>query len=95
MALVFGKHFHYPDAMNRQRLPINGEALAYATKEYVDGAYDRVREVLEWEHLPRAILAIWENSPMFKSERKDFPAPIGEIRDIARIIITFPGSTAV
>jgi hypothetical protein len=95
VALVFGKHFHYPDAMNRQRLPINGEALAYATKEYVDGAYDRVREVLEWEHLPRAILAIWENSPMFKSERKDFPAPIGEIRDIARIIITFPGSTAV
>ena len=93
--MVFGKHFQYPRCMNIERLPINGETLAYATKDYVDQAYDRVREVLEWEHLPRAILAIWENSPMLKAERKEFPAPIGEIRDIARIIITFPGSTAV
>ena len=68
--------------MKTQQLPIDGEALAYATKEYVDEAYERVREVLEWTHLPRAILAIWENSPMLKPERKEFPAPIGEIRDI-------------
>ena len=81
--------------MKTEQLPINGEALAYATKEYVDEAYERVREVLEWTHLPRAILAIWENSPMLKAERKEFPSPIGEIRDIGRIIITFPGSTAV
>ena len=45
--------------MKTQQLPIDGEALAYATKEYVDEAYERVREVLEWTHLPRAILAIW------------------------------------
>ena len=81
--------------MKTQLLPINGEALAYATKEYVDHAYNRVREVLEWTHLPRAILAIWENSPMLKPERKEFPSPIGENRDMGRIIITFPGSTAV
>jgi len=81
--------------MKTKKLPINGEALAYATKEYVDEAYERVREVLEWQHLPRSILAIWENSPMLKAERKEMDTPIGEIRDIARIIITFPGSTAV
>jgi hypothetical protein len=81
--------------MKTKKLPINGEALAYATKEYVDEAYERVREVLEWQHLPRSILAIWENSPMVKAERKEMATPIGEIRDIARIIITFPGSTAV
>ena len=81
--------------MKPQQLPIKGEALAYATKEYVDEAYERVREVLEWEHLPRSIIAIWENSPMLKAERKEMGTPIGEIRDIARIIITFPGSTAV
>lgn len=81
--------------MNTEQLPITGEALAYATKEYIDQAYERVREVLEWTHLPRAILAIWENSPMVKLERKNFPAPKGEIRDIGRIIITFPGSAAV
>lgn len=81
--------------MKPQQLPIKGEALAYATKEYVDEAYERVREILEWEHLPRSIIAIWENSPMLKAERKEMGTPIGEIRDIARIIITFPGSTAV
>jgi hypothetical protein len=43
--------------MKPQQLPIKGEALAYATKEYVDEAYERVREVLEWEHLPRSIIA--------------------------------------
>ena len=81
--------------MKPQQLPIKGEALAYATKEYVDQAYERVREVLEWEHLPRSIIAIWENSPMLKAERKEMGTPIAEIRDIARIIVTFPGSTAV
>lgn len=81
--------------MNTVELPIRGEALAYATKEYIDQAYERVREVLEWTHLPRAILAIWENSPLLEFERKNFPAPKGEIRDIGRIIVTFPGSTAV
>jgi hypothetical protein len=95
VALGFGKYFHYPALMKPQQLPIKGEALAYATKEYVDEAYERVREVLEWEHLPRSIIAIWENSPMLKAERKEMGTPIGEIRDIARIIITFPGSTAV
>ncbi len=95
MALGFGKYFHYPALMKPQQLPIKGEALAYATKEYVDEAYERVRQVLEWEHLPRSIIAIWENSPMLKAERKEMGTPIGEIRDIARIIITFPGSTAV
>ena len=81
--------------MRTHQLPIKGEALAYATKEYIDQAYERVREILEWQHLPRAILAIWENSPMLKAERKEIATPIGEIRDIGRIIITFPGSTAV
>ena len=95
VALGFGKYFHYPALMKPQQLPIKGEALAYATKEYVDEAYERVREVLEWEHLPRSIIAIWENSPMLKAERKEMGTPIAEIRDIARIIVTFPGSTAV
>ncbi len=81
--------------MKPKQLPIKGEALAYATKEYVDEAYERVRYVLEYQHLPRAILAIWENSPMLKAERKESAAPIGEIRDICRIIVTFPGTTAV
>ena len=81
--------------MKTQHLPIKGEALAYAAKEYVDQAYEQVREVLEWTHLPHAIQAIWENSPLLKSERKEFSTPMGEIRDIGRIIVTFPGSTAV
>jgi len=80
--------------MQSQKLPLKGEALAYATKDYVDQAYDRVREVLERTYLPRAIQAIWENSPEIQAERKAFPAPNSEIRDIARIIVTFPGTTA-
>jgi hypothetical protein len=92
---ALGKYLQYPAIMKPQQLPIKGEALAYATKEYVDEAYDRLREALEWTHLPRAILAIWEHSPMLKAERKNFPSPIGEIRGISRIIVTFPGSTAV
>jgi hypothetical protein len=32
--------------MQPQKLPLKGEALAYATKDYVDQAYDQVREVL-------------------------------------------------
>jgi hypothetical protein len=81
--------------MQPQKLPLKGEALAYATKDYVDQAYDRVREVLERTHLPRAIQSIWENSPKLQAERASFPAPVSEIRDIGRIIVTFPGSTAV
>jgi hypothetical protein len=80
--------------MQPQKLPLKGEALAYATKDYVDQAYDQVREVLERTYLPRAVQAIWENSPELQAERKASPAPIGEIRDIARIIVTFPGTTA-
>lgn len=82
-------------SMTDIKLPITGEDLAYAAKDYVDNAYEQVRDRLEWTHLPRGILAIWEFSPMLETERKAFPQPIGEIREICHVIVTFPGSTAV
>jgi hypothetical protein len=81
--------------MSSAKLPLNGEALAYAAKDYIDTAYEQVRDVLEWRHLPRGMMAIWENSPMMAAERKNHPVPIAQFPDMSQVIVTFPGSTAV
>jgi hypothetical protein len=81
--------------MSPFKLPATGEALAYAAREYVDQAYNEVKNDLEWRYLPQGLLAIWECSPLLKDARKTSPQPIGEIREICHIIVTFPGDTAV
>lgn len=81
--------------MSAFKLPTTGDALAYAAREYVDQAYSEVKNDLEWRYLPRGLLAIWECSPLLKEARKTSPQPIGEIREICHIIVTFPGDTAV
>lgn len=81
--------------MNTIKLPATGEDLAYATREFVGQSYEQVREQLEFTHLPQAVLAIWAKSPLFKEARKSAPEPIGEIREICHIIVTFPGLIAI
>lgn len=81
--------------MSTFKLPASGEDLAYATRDFTSHSYEQVRERLEWTYLPKAILAIWEHSPIIKEIRKKSPGPIGEIRDICHIIVTFPGSAAI
>lgn len=81
--------------MSAFKLPTTGDALAYAAREYVDQAYNEVKNDLEWRYLPQGLLAIWECSPLLKEARKASPQPIGEIREICHIIVTFPGDTAV
>ena len=81
--------------MSAFKLPTTGDALAYAAREYVDQAYNEVKNDLEWRYLPQGLLAIWECSPLLKEARKTSPQPIGEIREICHIIVTFPGDTAV
>ena len=76
-------------------LPATGDELAYAVREYVDEAYDEVKNALEWKYLPQGLTAIWECSPLLKEARKGIPQPEIEIREISHIIVTFPGSTAV
>lgn len=83
------------NAMSAFKLPTTGDALAYAAREYVDQAYSEVKNDLEWRYLPQGLLAIWECSPLLKEARKTSPQPIGEIREICHIIVTFPGDTAV
>jgi hypothetical protein len=95
MVFVLGKYFLYHNGMDKIELPITGEALAYATKAYVDQVYGQVRESLERTHLPRALLAIWASSPMLNAERKERPEPTNEIREICHVLVTFPGSTAI
>ena len=81
--------------MSNAKFPITGEALAHAAKDYIDTTYEQVRDVLEWRHLPRGMMAIWENSPMMAAARKNHPVPIAQFRDMSQVIVTFPGSTAV
>jgi hypothetical protein len=56
--------------MSAIKLPTTGEDLAYATREFVGQAYEQVREELEFNYLPQALLAIWAHSPLFKEARK-------------------------
>jgi hypothetical protein len=81
--------------MSAFKLPTTGDTLAYAAREYVDQAYNEVKNDLEWRYLPQGLLAIWECSPLLKEARQSSPQPIGEIREICHIIVTFPGDTAV
>ena len=81
--------------MSTIKLPATGEDLAYATREFVGKSYEQVREQLEFTYLPQALLAIWAKSPLFKEIRKLAPEPIGEIREICHIIVTFPGLIAI
>lgn len=81
--------------MTTFKLPAKGEELAYAAKEYAGLTYEKVRDSLEWEHLPRALEAIWSNSPLLKDLRKASAKPEPVIREICHIIVTFPGLTAV
>jgi hypothetical protein len=81
--------------MSTIKLPATGEDLAYATREFVGQAYEQVREELEFKYLPQALLAIWAHSPLFKEARKTRPEPIGEMREICHIIVTFPGLAAI
>ena len=81
--------------MSAIKLPTTGEDLAYATREFVGQSYEQVREKLEFTYLPQALLAIWAKSPLFKEARKGSLEPIGEIREICHIIVTFPGLIAI
>lgn len=55
-----------------------------------------MRSELEWNYLPSAILAIWEQSPLAKADRQASKnQPLEGFREICQIIGTFPGSTAV
>ena len=81
--------------MSAIKLPTTGEDLAYATREFVGQSYEQVREKLEFTDLPQALLAIWAKSPLFKEARKGSLEPIGEIREICHIIVTFPGLIAI
>jgi len=81
--------------MSSEKLPVSGEALARSTKQYIDTSYEQVRQALEWDFLPEAIKAIWENLPEFESARAEREIPIAQVRDICHILVTFPGSTAV
>lgn len=81
--------------MSTLKLPATGEDLAYATREFVGQSYEQVREQLEFTYLPQALLAIWAESPLFKEAQKSAPEPIGEIREICHIIVTFPGLIAI
>ena len=81
--------------MSAIKLPATGEDLCYATREFIGQGYEQVREELEFTYLPQALLAIWAHSPMFKEARKSSAEPIGEIREICHIIVTFPGLTAI
>jgi len=81
--------------MTTFKLPATGEELAYAAKEYAGLTYEKVRDRLEWDHLPKAIESIWSNSPLLKDLRKASGKPEREIREICHIIVTFPGLTAV
>jgi hypothetical protein len=81
--------------MSAINLPTTGEDLCYAAREFTGAEYDQVRKELEFTYLPQALLAIWAHSPMFKEARKNEAEPIGEIREICHIIVTFPGLTAI
>ena len=81
--------------MSAIKLPATGEDLAHATREFMNVAYEQAREELEFTYLPQALLAIWAHSPLFKEVRKSSPEPIGEIREICHIIVTFPGLAAI
>ena len=81
--------------MSTIKLPATGEDLAYATREFVGKSYEQVREQLEFTYLPQAVLAIWAKSPLFEEVRKRESKPVGEIREICHIIVTFPGLIAI
>lgn len=81
--------------MSAINLPATGEDLCYAAREFIGEAYEQVRDELEFTHLPQALLAIWAHSPLFKNARKNNFEPIGEIREICHIIVTFPGLAAI
>lgn len=81
--------------MSTIKLPATGEDLAFATREFVGKSYEQVREQLEFTYLPQALLAIWAKSPLFKETRNLAHEPIGEIREICHIIVTFPGLIAL
>jgi hypothetical protein len=81
--------------MTTFKLPASGEELAYAAKEYAGQTYEKVRDSLEWQYLPRALDAIWSNSPLLKDLRKAAAKPELATREICHIIVTFPGLTAV
>ena len=81
--------------MSAINLPATGEDLCYAAREFIGEAYEQVRDELEFTYLPQALLAIWAHSPLFKEARKGSAEPIGEIREICHIIVTFPGLAAI
>lgn len=81
--------------MSLEKLPVDGEALARATKSYIDTSYEEVRNSLEWDYLPEAIKAIWTHLPELKKVRGEMDLPVPQVRDICHVLVTFPGSTAV
>ena len=53
-----------------------------------------VRNALESRYLPRAINSIWLNSEISKPDRKGSTEQLACEREIAHLIVTFPGTTA-
>lgn len=81
--------------MSIKKLPLSGEVLARAAKLYIDTSYEEVRKRLEWEILPEAIYAIWAHHPDLAASRGKDKTPVGQVREICHVLVTFPGSTAV
>jgi hypothetical protein len=80
--------------MPTTRLPISGKALAQEAVEFMDKTAIDVRQALESRYLPRAINSIWQNSDISKPDRKGSTEQLGCEREIAHLIVTFPGTMA-
>jgi len=80
--------------MPATRLPISGKDLALDAIEFMDKTAIDVRHALESRYLPRAINSIWQNSDISKPDRKGSTEPLGCEREIAHLIVTFPGTMA-
>lgn len=80
--------------MSATKLPISGKDLALEAIEFMDKTAIDVRHALESRYLPRAINSIWQNSEISKQDRKGSTAQLACEREIAHLIVTFPGTAA-
>jgi hypothetical protein len=80
--------------MPANRLPISGKDLALEAIEFMDKTAIDVRHALESRYLPKAINSIWQNSDISKSDRKGSTEQLACEREIAHLIVTFPGTAA-
>jgi hypothetical protein len=80
--------------MPATRLPISGKDLALEAIEFMDKTAIDVRHALESRYLPKAINSIWLNSEISKPDRKGSTKQLSCEREVAHLIVTFPGTMA-